>query len=213
MNRTIVFFCTMVLVLAASAAMATTIFDNFGPGDDYYPAFYSSIGYNPSQPPYGNVYDLDTAMAFTVVGGDFELTTISVPLSIRGGDNEVDIRIMTDNAGMPGTTMEYWHVSGQVASYPGVFPPVTVSSSIKPILTMGETYWVFISASGPTSTSLDWHLNTMGYVGQGAHRTRIDGVGSWTVFDSFETTMRVTGRIDVVSDESVMWGGVKALYR
>jgi len=213
MKRILVFCCTLVLVVAASAAMATTIFDNFGVGDDYHPDFYTSIGYNPSQPPYGSEYDLDSAMAFTVAGGNFELTTITVPLSIRSGDNEVDIRIMTDDGGQPGTTLEYWHVSGQVPGYPGVFAPIIVSSNIKPILTMGDTYWVFVSASGPSQTSLDWHLNTVGYTGPGAQRTMNDGVGNWNVFGNFETTMGVTGRIDVVSDESVLWGGVKALYR
>jgi hypothetical protein len=213
MKRTLAFCMTLIMVVAASAAMATTIFDNFGFGNDYSPDSYLSVSYYPSYPPYGVVYDVDTAMAFTVTGGDFELSTIAVALSIRGGDNEVDIRIMTDAGGIPGTTMEFWHVSGQVPGYPGVFAPVTVSSNIKPILTVGETYWVFVSASGPSNTSLDWHLNTVGYTGLGAQRTMNDGVGNWNALGNFPATMRVTGRLDVVGAEGVLWDGVKALYR
>ncbi len=205
---------TSMLLAIASAATGTTLFDNFGPGNQYHPDFYNSVDYQPSAPPFGDERDIDGALAFAPLGGDYELTSIVLPLSIRGGDNEVDIRIMTDAGGEPGTTLEYWHVSGQASAYPGVFAPITVSSAIKPVLTAGETYWVFVSASGPTDTLLDWHHNTTGYVGLGAHRTLINGSGSWSVSSNHMTTMRVSGRVwNGVATEQDSWGGVKALYR
>lgn len=201
------------LALFTLPALATTIFDTFEAGNLYHPAYYSSISYDPSSSPYGYEEDLDLAFAFTPVGNDYELSSIDLALSIRGGDNEIDIRIMSDAGGIPGTTIEFWHVSGQVPGYPGVFGPVTVSSNINPILNMGVTYWVLVSASGPGQTSIDWHQNTIGHTGLAAFRDLTDGVGSWMPVNDLSLAMRVSGRVEVVANEQSDWGGIKALYR
>lgn len=201
------------LALIAGSSSATTIFNTFDVGETYEPAFYSSFDYDPAAAPYGDEIDRDLAMAFTVWGGSYSLGSISVATSIRGGANHLDITLAEDNGGLPGATIETWHASGQVPSYPGVFSPLTSFSVLEPVLVVGQSYWVILSATGPTDTSMDWHLNTTGYTGPGAIRNLTNGVGDWTPIDSLSTTMQVVGRLEVVATEATTWSAVKALYR
>ncbi len=211
MHRTVML--TLLFALVATPLLGATLFDNFGPGDAYDPATYMILYHDPNVLPNGDEEVHQVGMAFTPSGGDYELGTVVVALSITAGDNEADIQIMTDVAGEPGAVLETWHVSGLIPPSPGVFAPLTLSSTVLPLLTDGTQYWIVVTATGPTASNLGWPFNTVGYTGLGAGRTLTNGVGSWNASLGYPAAMRVTGQLQAVGNAEAAWGEVKVLYR
>ncbi len=205
---------TLLVSSITSVASATTFFfDNFDTGDTYDSTAgvfshwindYLSMGLGTS--------DSDVAMAFTVSGTGYDSYKFELGLTLDYGDNEVDISVADDNAGVPGTVLQTWHVSGALPSYPGVGAPITVYINSFS-LTDGAQYWVIVSASGPNDSQVVWNSNTVGYTGLAAGWHEFWGnPGSWISNNSGQATMRVTGQTRPVSTGEESWGAVKALF-
>lgn len=196
-----------------SGAVAAVVFDNFAAGDLYDPSNYSAVTFYPWADPPGYGIDTDVALAFSTSGSAYSFLEVTVALSLIEGSNKVEISLRTDLGGVPDTALETWSLNGLMAAYPGVYTPITVTSTINPILSPGETYWIVVSAPGPGLGRLAWHINVTGYVGLGAFRNMFVGVGSWVSANAYQNTMRVIGRRLSVSNEQTTWSQTKALFR
>ena len=208
-------FTLSLLLSLAGPSAAQVVFDTFDVGDFYDTGAYTIPYYQAGIPPWFDTIDADMAMAFTADtgGGTSTLAQIDLALSLQSGDNEVDITLTTDIGGFPGIVMETWHLSGALPSPAGLYPPTTVTSVLEPTLTDGQTYWVVLSASGPTDSDVFWYHNTVGFSGLGAGLIKIDGVGSWVYAPATNCAMRIIGRLDPVGNEGAAWSAVKEFYR
>ncbi len=207
---------TVALLLAAATVSAETIYDNFDVGDVYSPYSYLLTSFSPpTTPPDVDTHDNDLAMAFTVASGGgelFALGQIDLAVFWHSGENELDVTLTTDLGGVPGLVMETWHVSGLDAD-PGSMTPTTLVSVTEPNLADGQTYWVVVSASGPSDSWLSWHLNSIGAIAPLATIALVNGSGSWNTTSYDAPALRVLGRQQVIGAEEAAWGEVKALYR
>jgi hypothetical protein len=156
----------LVLALLANAAgqtCASTIFNNFGPGESFNTG--TAWGLPPEDPA--------IAMRFiTPPGSDFVLQSIWVSLGHNMGPNEIDIGLAKDNGGVPGWfpgtpltsfTIELFHFSNAM---PPLWngPPIVANSVLHPLLEAHTHYWVIVYATGGTSAA--WHWNSTGSTGQ-----------------------------------------------
>lgn len=126
------------LVLIAGIAKGSTITSTFGAGETFNP----STGWGAFGP-------AELAYPFTVpVGSNYIFDSASLALSEGlGTDDSVTISLATDAAGVPGLILE--NLTGIVEPFPIDTVPVTVTSSLNPLLNAGSIYWLIISpASG-----------------------------------------------------------------
>ncbi len=148
----------MLLLTNPLIVKATTIFSNFGqPGNTYDATQGAGIfGYpDPNQ---------NIAASF-VPGSDYLFDSADLALlmypEIPGyfTSNTLDVWLMSDSGGLPGTIMASFSVSIPFNSS-GIY---TVSSASHPLLTSGATYWVAVSPDG--SARAAWLANNQGLMG------------------------------------------------
>ena len=174
------------LALFAVPTQAEIIYDNFGPGDTY----NQGSGWTLSDgSPIGVDWDQGNAFALDSFGMDYYLDTIDLAVGLVSGSNELDLWLMTDSAGQPGTIIESFHFSGEMGSFGYLNPPLTANSLLNPLLEADEQYWLIASATGP-DTWAAWNLNSTGDVGLRAYRADLD---TWGVSDTTRAAFRVTG--------------------
>lgn len=181
--RTAMAFMTMIVLLAGSSpSRATqTVFDNFASGDGYDTDFALAVG--------GDSPSVETAVYFTPVGTDFVLEQIDVALSLVMGDNQVDIRLVNDNGGEPGTTvLETWTFVDQMGSANGAPPPLSATSILTPVLEADTPYWVVASSSD--TAFVEWSLNSTEDMGPNAQNYNS---GPWLTDIGTRGALRVTG--------------------
>ncbi len=203
----------LLLVPTLANAQSYTMFDNFDTGDAYDPNAgagihwindYLSLGLGAS--------DQDYAQAFTASGSGYNILSIELALSRYSGENEVDISLLADAAGLPGAVLQTWHLSGALPVFPSNNAPVAVSTTSL-VLTDGVQYWVAVSTPGPLDSEIIWHRNTVGYLGLAAGRHVFNGGGSWLTNNLGDATMRIKGFSRTIDARTDSWGAVKSLFR
>jgi hypothetical protein len=174
------------LALFAVPTQAEIIYDNFGPGDTYNPSagWTLSVG-----SPTDTDSDQGSAFALESFGMDYYLDTIDLAVGLVSGSNELDLWLMADSAGEPGTIIESFHFSDEMGSFGDANAPLTANSLLNPLLEADEQYWLIASATGP-DTWAAWNLNSTGDVGLKAYRADL---GTWGVSDTTLAAFRVTG--------------------
>lgn len=178
--RTVVLAIFTVFVASSAACATQTIFDNFAPGDEYDTQFAFAVG--------GSSPNSETAMSFTP-NGTFFLEQIDTALSLIMGTNTVDLRLVNDDGGVPGTTvLEAWTFMDEMGSAGTLNPPLVATSVVSPILEADTPYWVVASASD--SALVEWSFNSVGDMGPNAQR---NDLGPWVTDDDFRGAFRVTG--------------------
>jgi len=162
------------LCLAALSGQAQqVIFSNLGAGDSY----DASLAYNVKGPAaFGERQYV--ANTFIPTGSDYQLSKIELPLALVGGVDQVDVRLMTDDGGLPGTTLESFTLTGLPAD-PGQM--LTATSTLHPVLHQGTDYWCAITPAGDTQAH--WFLNNTGSTGPCAENT----LGLWALMDTPQT--------------------------
>jgi hypothetical protein len=126
-----------ILFWCASMTQSVTISSNFGPSGTFNP----SIGW-------GVVGPTQLAYPFTVPGNAnyaFESASLALSRGI-GPNNSFTASLATDAGGVPGSILETFPVFA-LQSYPNDTVPVTVTSSLQPLLKSGSVYWLIISAT------------------------------------------------------------------
>ena len=161
---------------------ATVIYDNFGPGNSY----QTNIGWTVSEVGSTVGRNIDVGCMFTVSGANYSLDTIEVAAGLVRGANELEVWLMDDNGGEPGSVLETITVSGQMGSLGNANPPVVANSNGTP-LNDGETYWVVLSVPD-TTTHAAWNKNNTNDVGFFVTRTNL---GPWNAFNAERGAFRI----------------------
>lgn len=193
MKKLMVLLWALILVLSGVPARAVVIYDNFGLGDTYDQNAGATLS---TGLPLGVDWDQGSAFALESVGMDYYLDTIDVAVGLVTGSNELDLWLMTDSAGEPGSIIESFHFSDEMGSFGDLNPPLTANSLLNPLLEVGEQYWLIASVPGP-NTWAAWNYNSTGDVGLRAYRSDL---GTWGVDEVTTNAFRVTGTSVPVSE-------------
>ncbi len=137
--------------------------------------FNGSNGYNLTGPKSISGTGYGLAVEFTVGGtSPVAFGSASLALAYRRGTNAVDILLASDNAGLPGSTLETIHLT-DIPVIPGL---VTVMSTTHTMLTGGSSYWLVALATGDTNVT--WLANNQGAMNHLAYRSDTGtGPGPW----------------------------------
>lgn len=175
------------MLLPAMPAGAAVIFSNFGPDDSYNNSFGDTVGSPATALPEPPLPATESASAF-MPATNYALDSIELGMVYFSGVNALNISLASDSLGEPGTILETIHFPGSVPGPLAPQSPIFAASVDRPLLTMGNQYWVIASAT--SATHMAWQLNTTGDVGPiGA---RVEG-GDWTTFSDLRGGMRISG--------------------
>ena len=157
------------------AALASTIvFDNFGPGDAYDVAvgYTLAVGMNSTGLPPNT--DLDEGALFIPSQSGF-LSDIWLAVGLLSGANELDAWLMDSVGGQPGSILESFHFSNQMAPFGSNNPLLHGKGNGSTFLTQGTEYWLIASLAGPDAAAA-WNDNSIGALGPITFR---ENLGPW----------------------------------
>jgi hypothetical protein len=152
-----------VAVLWQAPSFASQIFFSnlIQPGNQYGPDSLG-IGHTPAYLG-GDTGEVFGATGFTPSAA-FRLTSFDIALGYPAnfspnGPNQVDLFLMSDSGGLPGSTIESWHLTNLPTTC-GPCPLSTITSASNPVLVPGDQYWVV--ASGGEQTFDTWTFTLAG---------------------------------------------------
>ena len=163
-------FCSLLLLLVLLLTTplitkADTIFSTFGqPGDTYNTASPGGPGIDggarggPGQ---------QVAASFTPDSDYlFDSADFAFVTNLSSGSDTFAVRLTTsDTGGLPNTTLESFSVSIPASIPAGSSPAIyTISSALHPLLTSGETYWLWVLPYSAESWGA-WFWNDQGFTG------------------------------------------------
>ena len=157
----IIIICCILFV--NSLALAEVIFSNYGPGDTHSTTNGRAVLYNAPEPHPTNV-DWDCGVGFTPAGTNYYLDTIELTAAFVTGTDELDVWLMNDNDGIPGSIIEAFHFRNELDTGWTHRPPLISTSFLNPILQADIPYWLI--ASTPVEGSfVNWFNNPIGLSG------------------------------------------------
>ncbi len=141
-------------------------------------------------------------MGFSVSGNSYTLDSISLavsnPINNISGGSVLDIFLMTDSNGAPGSVIESLQVVLPAPIFSGI---VSASSSLNPTLNSGSNYFLVVSAQQPNSF-LGWFFDNSGFAPpSGPSLSRVDG-GAWIENTIGTAAFRVDGSLTAVPEPS-----------
>ncbi len=110
---------------------------------------------------------------------------ILVPIYNVIPPSQLRFTLKTDNAGVPGATLETWSVNNP--TYGALTPLQSVN---RPVLTQGTKYWLVASADDPITESY-WWLGPLGAPNSDGASTSTDQGNTWTADDVYECAFEV----------------------
>jgi len=139
----VILIATIVVFLAAPSG-ANLVYSNFGsgtPGGGYAIGAYAPGNYA-------------HASSFSVTGTEsYTLDRIELAATLMYGPNQLNVSLMADAAGLPGTVLESFSFTDQMPPQ-GSLDTVVGVSATNPLLTAGSTYW--LAAFAPDTTGAAW---------------------------------------------------------
>jgi len=189
MKRTLIIglMCAAVVFAGMAGAQAAVIYDNFGPGDTYITWHGWTVGL-------GTSYDYDAGESF-VPTETYTLDTIELAMWLASGTNELDVWLMSDSGGFPGTVIEAFSFVGEMESPASSISHILLgNSALHPVLEAGTQYWLVASAP-ESDTYAAWNMSLSD---EGLH-VRRDGTDPWvnvdtSIRDDFtKAAFRITG--------------------
>ncbi len=170
------------MMLLAVPSHAAVIFDTLGPGDTYDTSIGYTIGFSATE------YDQGNSFSFAVAA-PYLLDSIELAASLVSGTNELDVWLMSDAAGEPGTIIEAFNFVGAMGFLGSNNPLLVGASVLRPVLTPGTDYWLIASAPN-NDTWAAWNLSSPALSGSRASR---EGADPWSVSTDTMAAFRVTG--------------------
>jgi len=183
-------------ILVAQASAGVMVFDNYAPGWDHNEhSVYPVSGPDSSYGLWQQAFDFSPTTGDTLSG---IYLTLTLALNHDLDQNTVDVFLLADNQGLPGTVLESWHFDDALPLYTAPHPrPVLFCPGDGTVsLAAGERYWVGVGTSGNTVVS--WFLNITGDKGIWC---RNEGSG-WHVISSNYT--RPVFRVEVVPEPATL---------
>ena len=187
-------------LLAQSAAARTVVFTNLAAAPPLYDCCFGLIVGDFS----GDEFDL--AVSFTP-SVSATLDSLDLGIGFNRGTNAVDVWLIEDSGGTPGSILESY--VGQPPSGSSDSALLTLSSALHPLLVAGTQYWVAVSAQQLPS-SFAWKDNITGDDGVAS---RTNG-GSWQVFaGETASALRVNATPIAVAEPTslLLWGTAVAV--
>lgn len=188
-------FACSVTVCSVVTHASTVVFDNFGVGDTY--LFDSGFNLTEGEP---IGYDFDEAFSFIPAVGGI-LTDIWLAVGLSEGPNVLDVWIMSDSGGKPGSIIEAFEFSDEMGPFGSNNPPLHKAADRTTELVAGTQYWLVASAPGPDVMAV-WNANSIDDSGLFANRTN---GGTWVVNSN---ATRGAFRVSVFSCENIMQGDI-----
>ena len=195
MLRRISVFCQIVFLLLLTVASAdaaltyTIVFDNFAPNDGYNCCSGWTISNNYSN----NTFTQGSQFTPSASG---YVSDIWVGANLVQGPNVLQVALMTDSGGQPGTVIERWNFSGKMGTFNFINPPLHGRGNGKYIYA-GQKYWLIATAPAD-GTWAAWNQNSTADNGPLATKDQSEGFGGpWTIDPS---QLRGAFRVAVTSD-------------
>jgi hypothetical protein len=142
---------TIVALLAiAGQAFAVPIYSTFGPGNSY-----GLLGYDVGYPGYnwdrGQQWLFSDSKQYTLDSIELAVRHVAVNCSLVGPD-KLNVWLMTDAAGKPGTIVEAWSFVDETSITPRI---LVGNSTLHPVLNPGVSYWL-VASTPDNSTWMSW---------------------------------------------------------
>ncbi len=174
-----------VVLIVSGQATAVPIYSTFGPGDSY----HAWQAYDIGRPGYG----WDRGEQFTFGGPCYTLDSIEIALRqvyiecVPVGVNKIDVWLMTDAGGQPGTLIEGWSFVGEM----GIDAKILVGdSALHGVLTPGTPYWL-VASTPDASTWAEWPKSLPAVLGTHARKL---GSDDWEVYSNItQGAFRING--------------------
>ena len=154
------------------------VYSNFGPGDTY----QQNVGWSLTGP--NTQYGSQNVAASFVAGADYNLAEVDLALAYVSGVNSFVVNLVSDNGGLPSSTvLDTWTLNNV-----GTAESVFALSGNAIMLEAGAQYWVEVLSGDDTWGA--WFLNSSGATGSGFSG---DGTNWFVVSGQPTGVFRVTG--------------------
>lgn len=180
-----VFFIVVTTLVISAQATAVPIYTTLGPGDSYDAWQVYDIG-RPG-------YEWDRGEQFTFGGPSYTLDSVEIVLKQAYidcspvGVNKIDVWLMTDASGKPGTLIEGWSFVDKLEIDPQI---LMGTSTLHPVLVPGTPYWL-VASTPDSSTWAEW-LRSWPVV-LGTHGRKL-GADPWEIYNNItQGAFRVNG--------------------
>lgn len=146
--------CVCAVALPARAS-TVPIFSNLGPGNTYDTTTGWTIGFD-------GLLTWQEGMAF-VPNNTATLGHIELAVSLVTDPYPLNVQLMTDAGGMPGTVLESYSFDLAGRLLGSMNPLLTANSTLNPTLIGGDQYWLVASTpDASTSAAWNWSLDDLG---------------------------------------------------
>ncbi len=202
-----------VLLLAAGQANATVLFNTFGPGDMYNVVGGLTIGGpetfepDPTDWSQGNQFILGGSQSYLLSSIEVAIAHVHDTQGQPVGPDELDVWLMSDDAGQPGSIIETFHLVDQMGVFGEYNPPLVGVSILHPVLDPGTPYWLIASAPDD-DTWAAWCDSQPAVMGLRAIR---NGPVPWAVHgDEIMAAFRISGTAVVPAPGALVMAGLGA---
>lgn len=184
--RNAIFVVVVTLLVISAQATGVPIYSTLGPGNSY--DLY--LGYDIGRPG----YEWDRGEQFTFGGPSYTLDSVEIVLEqvyidcipVGGLGMTVDVWLMTDAGGKPGTIIEGWSFDSLDIS-PNIF---LLNSAAHGVLTPGTPYWLVASTPDPGAEA-EWLKSSP--IVLGTHGRRLDS-DPWEIYNNItQGAFRING--------------------
>ena len=122
------FIITVFFVIGSASAAPTVLYNTFGSGDTYLTYIGAIVG----SASFGNV---DAGHSFKInASSPYNLYRIEAAMGLDYGTNQLDLLLMSDNAGLPGTIIETFHFVNQMQHSSLSGSILSANSVLQPLL-------------------------------------------------------------------------------
>ena len=141
-------YAALLILGAVSARADLVVFNTFGAGNDYDPAYAFIVGYGWTQ---GDQFSPSATG---------ELSKIDIALGYAFGSSHlVSLSLFADNSNRPGALLESYTAT-TTATFGSCCSFLTLTSATNPLLSAGAEYWLI--AGGAADSLNVWNWNSIG---------------------------------------------------